>query len=300
MGAVIPAAIFGLEGQVIKDIVINEASGRVRIVRDRNRRRRPVDHRTGRRGRVNRLLRRTVLDVPLFGSPCEVEIEYAETFVSPGQVRVEALPFVAPGARVTRRLARLIAGMARHMPIAVVARHAGLSWDAVKAIECGHLMETLDPPRPQILAGIRYLGVDEVARAKGQSYFTLAYDLTPRRPVWHGAGRKDLGLERVREDPAIPPHRHLQLRRASDHHGATGGRQRQHRLAQEAGPRLAGYRVLQAQDIPVEHLGLTFIPLYGFASVMTEGRDVYRRNYRKSQKTKGYINCSAYLIRQIQ
>lgn len=193
MGAIIPAAIFGLEGQVIKDIVMNEANGRVRIVCDRNRRRRPVDHRTGRRGSVNRLLRRTVLDVPLFGRPCEVEIEYAETFVSPGQVRVEALPFVAPGARVTRRLARLIAGMARHMPIAVVARHTGLSWDSVKAIECGHLMETIEPPRPQTLAGIRYLGVDEVARAKGQSYFTLVYDLTPGerygRILWVKEGR---------------------------------------------------------------------------------------------------------------
>ena len=100
MGAVIPAGIFGLEGQVIKDIVMDEASGRVRIVCDRNRRRRPVDHRTGRRGGVNRLLRRTVRDVPLFGHPCEVEIEYAETFVSPGQVRVEALPFAVPGASI--------------------------------------------------------------------------------------------------------------------------------------------------------------------------------------------------------
>lgn len=193
MGAVIPAGIFGLEGQVIKEVVMDEASGRVRIVCDRDRRRRPVDHRTRRRGGVNRLLRRTVLDVPMFGRPCEVEIEYAETFVSPGQVRVEALPFVAPGARVTRRLARLIAGMARHMPIAVVARHTGLSWDSVKAIECAHLTETIEPPRPQTLSGIRYLGVDEVARAKGQSYFTLVYDLTPGarygRILWVKEGR---------------------------------------------------------------------------------------------------------------
>ena len=32
MGAVIPAGIFGLEGQVIKEVVMDEASGRVRIV----------------------------------------------------------------------------------------------------------------------------------------------------------------------------------------------------------------------------------------------------------------------------
>jgi transposase len=179
MGAVIPTKIFGLEGQVIKEVVFNETSGRVRIICDRDRRRRPVDHRTGRRGEVHRLLRRTVRDVPIGGYGCEVEIEYAETFLSPGQVRVERLPFVCPKARVTTRYARLIAGMARHMPLSAVARHAGLSWDSVKAIECAYLAETIAIPRPQTLTGIRYLGVDEVARAKGQSYFTLVYDLSP-------------------------------------------------------------------------------------------------------------------------
>jgi hypothetical protein len=67
MGAVIPAKILGLEGQVIKSVEFNEASGGVRIICDRDRRRRPVDHRTGWCGSVNRLLRRTVLDVPLGG-----------------------------------------------------------------------------------------------------------------------------------------------------------------------------------------------------------------------------------------
>lgn len=193
MGAVIPAKILGLEGQVIKDVVFNEESGRVRVICDRDRRRRPVDHRTGRRGSVNRLLRRTVLDVPLGGHPCEIEIAYAETFLSPGHVRVEQLSFVAPKARVTKRYARLIAGMARHMPISTVARHTGLSWDSVKAIECAHLAETIPIPRPQTLSGIRYLGVDEVARAKGQSYFTLVYDLSPGasygRILWVKEGR---------------------------------------------------------------------------------------------------------------
>ena len=198
MGAVIPAKILGLEGQVIKDIVFNEKAGRVRIVCGRDRRRRPVDHRTGRPGHVNRLLRRTVLDVPIGGHRCEVEIEYAETFLSPGQVRVEALPFVCPKARVTKRYARLIAGMARHMPLSAVARHTGLSWDSVKAIEGAYLAETIPMPRPQTLAGIRYLGVDEVARAKGQSYFTLVYDLSPGtnygRILWVKEGRESAVL----------------------------------------------------------------------------------------------------------
>lgn len=198
MGAVIPAKILGLEGQVIKNVLFDEERGRVRVVCNRDRRRRPVDHRTGRTGAVNRLLRRIVLDVPLGGWPCEIEIEYAETFLSFGQARVERLPFVSPKVRVTRRYARLIAGMARHMPISTVARHTGLSWDSVKAIECAHLAETIPIPDPMRLEGIRYLGVDEVARAKGQSYFTLVYDLSPGtdygRILWVREGRESTVL----------------------------------------------------------------------------------------------------------
>jgi transposase len=198
MGAVIPAKILGLEGQVIKDVVFDEESGRVRVICDRDRRRRPVDHRTGRQGSVNRLLRRTVLDVPLGGHPCEIEIQYAETYLSPSSIRVERLSFVSPKARVTRRYARLIAGMARHMPISTVSRHTGLSWDSVKAIECAHLAETMPIPRPNTLEGIRYLGADEVARAKGQSYFTLVYDLSPGanygRILWVKEGRDQATL----------------------------------------------------------------------------------------------------------
>jgi len=200
MGAIIPTKILGLEGQVIKTVMFNEESGRVRFICDRDRRRRPVDHRTGQCGSINRLLRRTILDVPLGGNPVEVEIEYAETFLSPAHVRVEALPFVCPKARVTKRFARLIAGMARHMPISAVARHTGLSWDSVKAIECAHLAETIPIPRPQTLTGIRYLGADEVARSKGQNYFTLVYDLSPGanygRILWVKEGKEsDVLLE---------------------------------------------------------------------------------------------------------
>ena len=198
MGTIIPTKIFGLQGQVIKEVVFNEESGRVRFICDRDRRRRPVEHRTGRRGSINRLLRRTILDVPLGGNPVEVEIEYAETFLSPANVRVEALPFVCPKARVTKRFARLIAGMARHMPISAVARHTGLTWDSVKAIECAHLAETIPIPRPQTLTGIRYLGADEVARAKGQKYFTLVYDLSPGanygRILWVKEGKESDAL----------------------------------------------------------------------------------------------------------
>lgn len=179
MGATIPVGIMGYQGQVIKDIRVDEAAGKVSIICNRDRRRKPVDPRSGRAGSIHRYKRRTIRDVPLAGYACEVEIEYAETFLSPSSIHVEALPFVAPKARVTRRYARLISGLCRHMPISSVALHTGLRWGSVKAIDVAHLAETISMPRPQNLSGIRYLGVDEVARAKGHDYLTLVYDLTP-------------------------------------------------------------------------------------------------------------------------
>ena len=43
----------------------------------------------------------------------------------------------------------------------------------MNAIDAAFLAETVEPPRPESLAGIRYLGVDEMARAKGHDYLTL-------------------------------------------------------------------------------------------------------------------------------
>lgn len=91
MGAVIPVGILGYEGQVIKEVRQDEATGKVTVVCRRDRRHRPVDSKNGRAGPINRWLRRTVRDIPLGGRPCEVEIEYAQVFLSPSCVRVEGV-----------------------------------------------------------------------------------------------------------------------------------------------------------------------------------------------------------------
>jgi len=118
----------GYQGQVIKNIRVDETAGMVSIICKRDRRRHPVDPRSGRAGSVHSYKRRTIGDSPLGSYAWEVEIEYAETYLSPSSVRVEALSFVAPKARVTRRYAKLISGPCRHMPISKVALHTGLRW----------------------------------------------------------------------------------------------------------------------------------------------------------------------------
>jgi transposase len=50
-------------------------------------------------------------------------------------------------------------------------------------------METLPALDPAQLAGLEYIGVDEVARAKGHDYMTVVYDMVGGRLIWVKAGR---------------------------------------------------------------------------------------------------------------
>ena len=47
---------------------------------------------------------------------------------------------------------------------------------------------------PGALTGLRHLGVDEVARAKGQDYLTIVYDLDSGDRVWVTEGRRKADL----------------------------------------------------------------------------------------------------------
>lgn len=98
MRLTIPVGIMECQGQVIKNIRVDEMAGNVSIVCNRDQRRKPVDMFTGRVSGIHRYKRRAIRDGPLAGYACEVEIEYMETFLSPSNIHVEALPFVAPKA----------------------------------------------------------------------------------------------------------------------------------------------------------------------------------------------------------
>jgi transposase len=188
MGAAIPAAIFGLRGQVVNAIRLDD-DGVVRVDCRRDARRRPIDPRTGQCGRVNRRLRRTVWDVPMFGHRVALDIEYLEIVIGARDRRVEELAFVEGGSRYTKRFATLASAMCRHLPISAVSRWTGLAWRTVKELDRTHLRDTLPRLKPRDLTGLRVLGVDEVARAKGHDYVTVVYDLDTGDLLWVGDGK---------------------------------------------------------------------------------------------------------------
>ena len=189
MGIGIPKDILCLKGQRVNEVQLEQERQQVVIYCNRDRRRKAVDPVSGKRGTINRYIRRQVRDVPLFGYPCIIEIELAQVFTGKNERRIEHCEFVDKGCRFTHRFCRMISGLCRHMSIQAVSNHLGLRWETVKNIDKAYLVETLPALDPTQLTGLKYIGVDEVARAKGHDYMTVVYDMVGGHLIWVDKGR---------------------------------------------------------------------------------------------------------------
>ena len=85
-----------------------------------------------------------------------------------------------------------MARLCQVLPIKHVAAFFGLGWDAVKAIDKRHLMDTLGAID---LSGVSILAMDEFAIHKGHRYATVIIDPTIKKVLWVGRGR---GREDIR------------------------------------------------------------------------------------------------------
>ncbi len=102
---------------------------------------------------------------------------------------MEQCAFVDTGCYFTHRFCRLVSGLCRHMSIDAVSRHLGLRWESTKNIDLAYLHETLPALEPEKLTGLKMIGVDEVARAKGHDYMTVVYDMVSGLLIWVETGR---------------------------------------------------------------------------------------------------------------
>lgn len=185
----IPRNILGLKGQRVNEIKLDKEEQQLVIQCSRDRRRNAVDPITGKKGTINQYVRRQVRDLPLFGCRCVIEVELAQVFISKNERRMERCEFVDNGCRFTQRFCQLISGLCRHMSIQAVSRHLGVRWETVKNIDKAYLAETLPALDPTQLKGLEYIGVDEVARAKGHDYMTVVYDMVGGHLIWVETGR---------------------------------------------------------------------------------------------------------------
>lgn len=124
----------------------------------------------------------------------------AETWLWLGRVRVacphcgpklEALDWLAPYSRLTRRMAENVVRLCRVLPIKHVAEYLRLAWDTVKATDKAYLEENLGPVD---LSGVEQIVMDEFAIHKGHRYATVIVDASNKRVLWvgRGNGREDI------------------------------------------------------------------------------------------------------------
>lgn len=103
-----------------------------------------------------------------------------------GGPRLEALDWLLPHRRVTRRLEEAIGRLSRMMPLKQVAAFYGVGWHTVKAIDKAQLQAAVEAPD---WSGIEYLGMDEFALHKGHRYATVIVEPLRRQVLWVGEGR---------------------------------------------------------------------------------------------------------------
>jgi transposase len=188
MSTSIPTNILGISGQVVNTIE-QQDSGEIVITCNRDKRIKIIDPISNLKTSVNLYTRRSIKDLPFLGHPCLVEIELAQVNTHDGYRIIEDNGFVDLGCRHSKRLCRLISGLCRYMSISAVSKHLGIRWETIKNIDKHYLQETLPALDPSILTDLKYIGVDEVARAKGHDYMTLVYDMQEGHLIWVGTGR---------------------------------------------------------------------------------------------------------------
>ena len=189
MSIPMPSAVFKFPGQVVNDVAYGASSNQLIFACRRDRRRKVLDPETGQSGTINRYVRRRIKDTPLFGCYNIIEIELAEVRLSNGVRRIAEVCFVEKGCYYTKRFCKLISGLCRHMTIQSVAKHFDLRWETVKNMDKLYLQTTLPALNPGKLNNLKYIGVDEVARAKGHDYMTVVYDMVSGQLIWVEAGR---------------------------------------------------------------------------------------------------------------
>ena len=185
----IPSQILSLPGQRVKQVQHDLSENKLTLYCDCDRRfRTTIPSDSGVAG-INRYVRRTIRDIPMCGYDCHIEIELAQVVTNDGKRRMESTEFVDSANRYTKRFCRLVSGLCRHMTIQAVSRHLSVRWETVKNIDKKYLESSLPALEPEKLTGLKYIGVDEVARAKGHDYMTVVYDMVKGHLIWVGTGR---------------------------------------------------------------------------------------------------------------
>jgi transposase len=128
---------------------------------------------------------RVIRDLPILGAETWLRVPRRRVDCPTCGARLEELDWLAPYARVTRRLAESVARLCRDVPLLQVGGYFHLDWKTVKRIDKASLEERLGPVD---LRGVTVLLMDEFAIHKGHRYATTIVDPYTKRVLWVGRG----------------------------------------------------------------------------------------------------------------
>lgn len=134
---------------------------------------------------VHDVTERWIKDLPLLDAETWLRVprrRVACPFCGP---KLEAISWLDPYGRITRRLAEAVARLCRVAPIQDVAGWFHLNWKTVKNIDKQYLEKSLGPID---LRGVTVLLMDEFALHKGHRYATTIVDPLTKRVLWVGRG----------------------------------------------------------------------------------------------------------------
>ena len=155
----------------------------------------PICHICGSKGiHVHSHEKRLVRDLNFASTRIWIRCQYRKLICPHCQrILIEDLDLFDPYLRVTKRMARYIYELCKFMTVQEVARHLGLDWKTVKAIDQYFLEKHFGQTNYN---GLRILAVDEVSIRKGHRYLTVVLDYLTGRVVWVGKDRKASTLKK--------------------------------------------------------------------------------------------------------
>jgi transposase len=150
---------------------------------------------------------REIRDLPILDADTILHVWRCRVACPQCGPKLEALDWLEPYARVTKRLAASVAKLCKVMPIKQVAALYSLHWSTVKAIDKAHLEKELGPPD---FTDVELLLIDAFALRKGHRYATVVADAatSPADGTPHGPTRRPgrtAGKAPNRGPPPRPP-----------------------------------------------------------------------------------------------
>ena len=103
-----------------------------------------------------------------------------------GKIRQEKLGFADPRFSYSHAFERYALELSKHMTIQDVARHLGISWDAIKEIQKRDLTRRFSRP---CLKNVQRIAIDEISVRKGHRYLTVVLDMDTGAVIFVGDGK---------------------------------------------------------------------------------------------------------------